>query len=154
MAHEITPDHKSRFIELLRTTGNPSVSARAIGFSPATLKRHRQIDELFSEDWAEAEMEAADALEAEARRRALDGVTRERWVGPAESGHFVEEVQYSDTLLVRLLEANKPEKFANRSKTELSNPDGSLTPALGDTELAARLASLLAIAEARMQEGN
>lgn len=154
MAHELTLDHKSRFIELLRTTGNPSVSARAIGFSPATLKRHREQDAQFAEDWAEAEMEAADALEAEARRRALEGVIREKWVGPADGGHFVEELHFSDSLLIRLLEANKPEKFANRSKTELTSPDGSMTPSLGDTELAARLSSLLALAEARMKEGN
>lgn len=150
--HFLTDAHKVRFIELLRTTGNPSVAARAIGFAPSTLRRHKDEDAAFAEEWADALDEAADALEAEARRRALDGVTREKYIGTKDNGRFIEELHYSDTLLVRLLEANKPDKFANRSKTELSNPDGSMTPALGDTEVAARLASLLALAEARMKE--
>lgn len=146
-----TPEQRARYVETLRKTGNPSLSARAIGFGPAFIKRWRQHDDEFNAECQEAEYEAADALEDAARKRAIEGVIREKWVGPAESGHFVDEVQYSDTLLIRLLEANKPDKFANRSKTELTNPDGSLAPQLGDTEIAARLSSLLALAEQRMK---
>lgn len=152
MAHEITQEHKSRFLELLRKTGNVSVSSRAIGFGPSTMKRHRELDDQFNLDWQEAEDEAADALEAEARRRAHDGVLRERCIGSGVNAKFVEELQYSDTLLLALLKAERPDKFADRSKTELSNPDGKLSPVIGDTDLAARLSSFLALAAQRMKD--
>lgn len=150
MPHELTQDHKARYIALLRKTGDKSVSARAIGFGPVTIKRHRDEDPAFDAECEEATEEAADALEAEARRRALDGLEREKWIGPAEGGRFVTELHYSDTLLIRLLEANKADKFANRSKTEVTNPDGSLV--LNEVDLAAKITSLLAIAEARKKE--
>jgi hypothetical protein len=140
---------RARYVEVLRKTGNKSVSARAIGHGPAFITRYRISDTTFDDACKEAEQEAADALEDAARERAVEGVVREKYIGPAEGGKFIEEYQYSDAILIRLLEANKPEKFAHRNKTDLSNPDGSLTPALNDTELATRLASLLALAAAR-----
>lgn len=149
--HFVTEDHKTRFLEMLRKTGNPSVAARSIGFAPATMKRHREADAEFDREWHEAESEASDALEAEARRRAVEGVLREKCIGGGKDGKFIEEVEYSDQLLLALLKANKPEKFADRSKTEVSNPDGSLAPQ-NDRELAVRLASFLALAQARAQE--
>lgn len=151
MDHQrLTDDHKQRFLALLRDTGNPSVAARGIGFSPSTLKRHREQDEAFAADWQEAVDEAADALEAEARRRAVSGVLREKCIGGGKDGKFIEELEYSDSLLLALLKANKPQKFADRSKTELTNPDNSLAPA-ADSEIAVKLASILALAEARMK---
>jgi len=150
MDHQrLTDDHKQRFLALLRTTGNPSVAARGIGFSPSTLKRHRDADEEFATEWLEAQDEAADALEEEARRRAVEGVVREKWVGPADGGHFINEVSYSDTLLLALLKAKKPREYAQLSRTEVSGPEGADLPALDETALAARLASILALADAR-----
>lgn len=149
----LTPEHKMRFLRLLRDTGSIRVSAEGVGFTSGTFRKARETDTEFDELWAEAEADAADALEQEARRRAIEGVDREKWVGPAEGGHFATETHYSDTLLIKLLEANNPAKFTNRSRTEISNPDGSLAPQIGDTELAARLSSLLAAAEARMKAG-
>lgn len=145
----VTEPQKARYVELVRLTGNKSLSARAIGFGPARIAKEREEDPEFAAAVREAEMEAADALEAEARRRAVEGVVREKWIGPADGGRFVEETQYSDQLLIRLMEANSPDKFASRSKTELSNPDGSLQPDLSETALAAKLASLLALAAQR-----
>ena len=156
MAHgsPVTAEHKARFLRLLRDTGSVRVSAEGVGYTRETMKRQRALDDEFDALWQEAEDDAADALESEARRRAVKGVKRERYVGTKDNGHFVTERHYSDTLLVKLLEANNPSKFMNRSKTEISNPDGSLAPQVGDTELAARLSSLLAIAAARMTEGD
>lgn len=149
-----TDEQRARYVELLRSTGNRSVSARAIGHGPAFITRWRQNDDAFDADCREAELEAADALEEAARERAVHGVVREKVIGSGENARYIEEVQYSDALLIRLLEANKPDKFANRSRTEITNPDGSLTPTLTETELATRLASLLALAEARKEQGD
>lgn len=144
--------HKARYLDMLRKTGNKSVSARAIGFAPGTIAKHRMEDAAFDADVIEALDEAADALEAEARRRATEGVIRTKWVGPAETGREIDEYQYSDALLIRLLEANKPQKFASRVKSEISNPDGSMRPPPDDKQMAVALASLLALAEARMRK--
>lgn len=149
-----TPEQQARYVRLLRDTGSKRVAAEAIGFTSGTMKRLREGSIEFDELCQEAEDDAADALEVEARRRALEGVVRSKVLGFKEDYEIVEERHYSDALLVKLLEANNPAKFTNRSKTEISNPDGSLAAQIGDTELAARLSSLLAIAEARMkQEG-
>jgi hypothetical protein len=140
-----------RFLRLLRDTGSFRVSAEAIGFTTATMKKLRERDTEFDELCHEAEDDAADALEQEARRRAVNGVKRKKVLGFKDDFEIITERHYSDTLLIRLLEANNPAKFTNRSKTEITNPDGSLAPQIGDTELAAKLSSLLAIAEARMK---
>lgn len=147
-----SPEQQARFLRLLRETGSARVAAEAIGFTTATMKKLRDTDNEFDELFQEALDDNADALEQEARRRAVEGVTRSKVLGFKDDYEIVEEQHYSDTLLLRLLEANNPAKFTNRSKTEITNPDGTLTP-LGDTELAAKLASLLAIAEARMKQG-
>lgn len=145
-------EQKVRFIRLLRDTGSVRVAAEAIGFTTATMKRQRETDQEFDELWAEADEDFADKLEQEAIRRAYAGVERSKVLGFKDDYEIVTEQHYSDTLLLRLLEARNPAKFTNRSKTEISNPDGSLAPQIGDTELAARLSSLLAIAEARMKQ--
>lgn len=149
-----TAEHKARYLGMLRKTGNKSVSARAIGFAPSTVAHHRQEDTAFDADCVEALDEAADALEAEARRRATEGVLREKYIGTKDNGRFIEELHYSDALLIRLLEANKPQKFASRVKSEISNPDGSMRPPPDDKQMAVALASLLALAEARMRKEN
>lgn len=60
--------------------------------------------------------------------------------------------KHSDALLMFLLKGNR-QKFKDSSKLELSNPDGTLTP-IDDTTKAARLATLLALAEARSKADN
>lgn len=64
---------------------------------------------LYVECFREAQTQTAIALEEEARRRAVDGVL-EPVFGKDDTviGH---RRKYSDSLLVRLLEANAPEKF-------------------------------------------
>lgn len=156
MSRGVSPsaEQKARFIRLLRDTGSVRVAAEAVGFTTSTMKRQRETDSEFDELWNEADEDFADKLEQEAIRRAYDGVERSKVLGFKDDYEIVTEQHYSDTLLMRLLEARNPAKFTNRSKTEISNPDGSLAPQIGDTELAARLSSLLAIAEARAkQEG-
>lgn len=146
-----SPEQQARFLRLLRDTGSFRVSAEAIGYTTGTMRKLRETDPGFDELVQEAIDDNNDALEQEARRRAVVGVTRQKVLGFKDDYEIIEEQHHSDTLLIRLLEANNPAKFTNRSKTEISNPDGSLAPQIGDTELAAKLASLLAIAEARMK---
>jgi transposase-like protein len=122
----ITPifdeDRKARFLDLLAAgTTTIADAARAVGVSPETPSRHRRTDADFAAAWDAAVEARADLLETEARRRAL---------------------AKSDTLLVRLLEAEMPEKYATRSKIENRHGLVGAEP-LDDTTLISRLAAIL-----------
>jgi hypothetical protein len=137
---------KTRFLSLLRETGNIGISCSSIGRSRSTVAKWRSDDESFAAEWREAELDAADALEMEARRRAMEGVEEPVFYQGVIVGYVDKR---SDQLLLRLLEANKPEKFAQRTKTDLTTNGESFAPPPNDTAIAARIASLLAMAEAR-----
>lgn len=62
------------FLEQLTATGNVSGSARAVGVSSTAVYALRNKDADFAAAWDQALEDAADTLEAEARRRAVQGV--------------------------------------------------------------------------------
>lgn len=73
-------------------------------------------DPAYVEAFAAAEEEAADRLETEARRRAVQGVEEPVW----QMGKYMGTIQkYSDTLLIFLLKGARPEKYKDRTSTEL-----------------------------------
>ena len=114
----ITAKQKAAFLKIFSETGNATQAAEVAGFSRATAYRLRDSDPEFAKAWADAEAQAADRLEAEAYRRAVQGV--ERYV--VSSGKIVKgedskpliERHYSDQLLLALLRARSPDKFAER----------------------------------------
>jgi hypothetical protein len=67
-------DWKPTFIEHLAGCGNVKLAADAAGISRRTAYNHRADDKDFAAQWDEAIQDAADVLEAEARRRAAEGV--------------------------------------------------------------------------------
>lgn len=148
-----TDTTKQDFLDALAKSGVVGDAMLVAGIKARqTIKRWREEDELFAEAYNDAVADASDTLEAEARRRAVEGVVSIKWVGKGEDREPVEEVKYSDTLLLALLKAKKPDEFAERSKTEISNPDGSLKPE-NETEAAVRIAALLDAAKRRRDEG-
>ncbi len=66
---------------------------------------------MFKQLHEEAKDEAFDALEGEAHRRAVVGVLKPVYQGGQRVGAIRE---YSDTLLIILLKAGRPEKFRDR----------------------------------------
>ncbi|MCB9852655.1 MAG: hypothetical protein H6819_06140 [Phycisphaerales bacterium] len=78
----------------------------------STLKNWRRADAEFAEKLESARAEAADTLELEARRRAVDGVERPVFHKGEIVGHTRE---YSDSLLAMLLRGSNPAKYGNRS---------------------------------------
>lgn len=62
------------FLDALRTTGVVARACRAAGIASVTAYRLRDSDADFANDWDNALEDATDALEAEARRRALEGI--------------------------------------------------------------------------------
>lgn len=138
-----TDTEKQTFLDALAKCGIVSDALKVAGIkSRVTINNWCRDDAEFKAGYEEAVATAADTLEAEARRRAVEGVIRAKMIGKGDDARLIDEVHYSDPLLIALLKANKPDKFAERSKTELSNPDGTFKPE-NETAAAARIAALL-----------
>jgi hypothetical protein len=83
-------DWRAPFLDAIRVSGNVRLATAAAGIDRSTPYRRAQRDPAFAAQWAAAEQDAVDTLEAEARRRALNG---------------------SDGLLMFLLRAHRPERY-------------------------------------------
>lgn len=159
-------DWKSRFLTTLRKSANVSASCKAAHISRKAAYAARSTDskvgdslraaEEFANEWDEVIEAAVDDLEEEARRRAFHGLVRKKFtrtggpiIDPATKRQYF-EYEYSDTLMQTLLRAHRPQKYAERSRTENVNLDVST---LNDQQLAllaggAPLAVVLAAASA------
>jgi hypothetical protein len=106
---------RETFLEVLRQSCNVSEAARAAGIGRRTAYDWRDADEAFAADWDDAEQEAADKLEREAWRRAVEGVDK-----PVTHQGIITATykEYSDRMLEILLKGHRPEKFTDRLKAE------------------------------------
>lgn len=107
----LTPIKKEKFLKILEESANVSRAAKAIGVSRRTIYDHKKSDVEFSAAWEDAIESGVDALEEEARRRAYEGTQKPVYYLGKKRG-FIRE--YSDTLMIFLLKANRPEKFKDR----------------------------------------
>lgn len=111
---------KRAFLRALRETANVSAACRAAGIGRRRAYTCYHQQPAFRAAWDRAIDAATDVLEAEARRRAVDGVA----VPVFHAGQQVGVVtRYSDALLVRLLQAYRPDRFADRRKVEHAGGD-------------------------------
>jgi hypothetical protein len=118
---------RHRFLEILAECGNVTLAAQAAGVARCVPYAHRQLDDSFAKAWEEAEQVAADRLEAEAWRRAVEGVP-EPLVSAGklvrdEDGQPLVIQRYSDQLLTLLLRAHRPDKFRDRAAVEIDISD-------------------------------
>lgn len=139
------------YLDALARCGVRTKAARAAGMTYATVRKYIEEDEDFAKAEAIAFEEAADYLETCAWDRATEGYvmveehedddgtikTRKRYIAPSVS------------LLTTLLKASRPDKFADRVKSEVTGKDGERL--LDDTATAAKLASILANAKERRE---
>lgn len=112
---------KQLFLSELANRANVSASAAAAGVDRATAYRWRDADPVFAAAWDSAVDVAVDSLEAEAWRRATG------WSEPVyQKGEYMGEIpRYSDQLMITLLKGHRPERYKDRSSTELSGPGGA-----------------------------
>ncbi len=106
-----TKNWQKAFLSSLRATGNISVAAQAARIDRKTAYNLKDSDTTFAEEWRDAVDEAADGLEAEARRRAVKGVVEPIYYKGKKIGKFL---RYSDTLLIFLLKGARPETYRER----------------------------------------
>lgn len=102
---KMTALKKEEFLNALRKFPNVTKACRAIGVSRNAVYAHKNEDAEFSLQWEEALEEAIDTVEEEALKRGLSG--------------------QSDTLLIFMLKALRPDKFKERSETKQVH-DGSI----------------------------
>ena len=87
------------------------MSAEAAGISRTTAYNRKWSDSEFEAEWKVAEALGVEALEDEALRRAIKGVSEPVYQGGELVGH---KQRYSDTLAIFLLKAKKPNKYRDR----------------------------------------
>ena len=112
-----TRDWSKAFLSALATTGVVLRACEAVGVERTTVWRRRKDDPDFAQAYKEAQHTGALLLEAEAIRRARDGLVRKQFtkagvpiIDPATGEQYV-EYQYSDHLLMMLLKRYFPDKY-------------------------------------------
>lgn len=83
----------------------------------------REKNEKFRLEWDSAVEEGTDTLEDEAKRRAYEGVDHPVTYQGEITATYKD---YSDTLLMFILKARRPDKY--RERQEVSGPDGGPIP--------------------------
>lgn len=112
---------QGRFLKELCKTGNVQSSCRKAKVTRQNAYLARKADVVFAAAWEEAIEIATEALELEARRRAERGVLEPIYY----QGERVGAVRkYSDTLLIFLLKAHRPEKYRDNVRHEVGGPGG------------------------------
>jgi hypothetical protein len=109
---KLTRERQECFLKALATTGCVTTAAETAGTSRTRLYELRKADPEFATAWEEAEEIAADRLEDEARRRAIEGVP-EPLVSAGklvrdDDGQPITVRHYSDHLLLALIKARRP----------------------------------------------
>ena len=121
-ALKFTKDRREAFLRALTDSGLVTIAAKIAGITRARVYQVRKEDTNFAAAWGEAEEQAANALEAGAWRRAVEGVPEplvsSGKVVRDDDGQPLAIRRYSDTLMLALLKARRPERFKDRAVVE------------------------------------
>ena len=102
---------REQWLDTFRWCGMVSTTCELMGIARQTAYAERQRNEDFALAWADVEEESTEAMEREAYRRAVEGVTTPM----VSAGKRVTDVQsYSDRLLEFMLKSRRPEKYRDR----------------------------------------
>ena len=129
---KLTPKKRAEFFALLADGNTVKAAAAAVGVTRQAVYALRKSDPDFWLEWQDSEEEGTEALEQEAKRRAVDGTVKPvfhqgRLVTDA-AGNPMGIREYSDTLLIFLLKARKPDTYRDNVKHEVSGPGGGPIP--------------------------
>jgi len=124
-ALQVVSDARKRaFLDAYAETGNISRAAAIAGIGRRTHYDWLKADAEYKLAFEDATEAAGDVLEAEARRRAVEGIEdRIYWQG-AELGR---RRRYSDGLLIFLLKGARPDKYAERHVHGGKGTKGAIT---------------------------
>lgn len=135
----VSPRHRAAFLEALKEGYSVSHASARVGWDRSTLYKNRQRDSEFAAAWDEAIEAGTDKLEDEARRRAVEGVNKP----VIYKGEITESYrEYSDTLLMFLLNGRRPERFRQRASIEHTGKGGGPIEHLSVDAIDAEIARL------------
>lgn len=120
--NEIQHPKKRAFLAAYSECGTITRAAEIAGIDRGTHYNWIKEDTVYAKACDAAYEQAAERLEEEARRRAVEGVQKPVFYKGEECG-VVQE--YSDTLLIFLLKGAKPDKYAERTHTDVTVTPGS-----------------------------
>lgn len=112
-----TPEKEQLILDILATGGSVYSAARAAGVARSTAYKWREEDPEFRELWDDALESGIDRMEDEAHRRAVEGVDKPVFHKGEVCGTVRE---YSDTLMIFQLKARRPEKYRERTDTNVT----------------------------------
>lgn len=112
---------KTSFLAAYAEVGNVTRAAEIAEVDRSMHYYWMANDPDYKDQFREAENQANDRLEQEARRRAVEGTLKPVFHKGEECGVVRE---YSDTLLIFLMKGAMPEKYKERQQTELTGKDG------------------------------
>lgn len=112
---------KNAFLAAYALCGNITKAAECATIPRMTHYDWLKSDEAYAAAFEEAKQEACDHLEAEARRRAVEGTEKPVFYKGEECGTIRE---YSDTLLMFLMKGAMPEKYKDRVQSEITGQGG------------------------------
>ena len=120
---DVTLRLKKKVLDALAKVGVITYAARKAGVARQTVYDWCAADPDFKAAFEHALAESTELLEAEAYRRAHDGVLKPVFQGGARVGSVRE---YSDTLLIFLLKARKPDVYRERLdlRQQVTGPGG------------------------------
>lgn len=108
-------------MQKLSKSPNVSAAARAAKVSRQWAYQMREEDPDFAAAWDEALQISLDDAEGELYRRAVKGTLKPVFQGGEKVGSVRE---YSDTLLIFLLKAHKPDVYRETTRNEHTGKDG------------------------------
>jgi len=116
-----TPKRRRVFLEQLEVVPNIALAARKVGVTTACIRYHRKKSKDF-EDLVQESLEVAiGSLEEAARKRGVEGVVR-RPIFDRHGNQLGVEMEYSDSLLSKMLSAHHP---SYRKQIEVTGAGGS-----------------------------
>ena len=110
---DVAPRRRQKaFLAAFRETGNVRLACEVAGVGRTSHYRWRDEDPAYREAFDVAKEDATDVLEAEAHRRAVEGIEEPVGWYKGEAGGTVR--RYSDNLLMFLLKGARPERYRER----------------------------------------
>lgn len=134
-SERLSLERRRLFLRAFAARGIVAEGCRAAGVSRDAVYHWRETSEWFEQLYLIAIEEAADRIEAEAIRRAVDGYDEPviyqgmptSVVDPVTGEQRTLTVRkYSDTLMAMILKGARPEKYRDNHKVELSGGGGGV----------------------------
>ena len=122
-SYKLRPKQHAYLCAYVEACGVPSLAWRSTGISKSTHYRWLAEEPNYAEAFKLAQKMAVEELERIATLRAAFGTKEPHWHQNNIVGY---KVKYSDTLMVKLLEGNMPDKYKTRVAQEISNKAGEV----------------------------